>query len=127
MFDDTSFLKKRGTSLCFGLLVAFAIFLAAIPVQSQDKKQTQRSGDQTDVIKVTSNLVNLDVIVKDKKGKAITDLKPEDFTITENGVRQKIEFFDSALVGAEVPDETPVVTSAPVPRQPGSLPRNIIA
>jgi len=39
------------------------------------------------------------VIVKDKKGKAITDLKPEDFTVSENGVAQKIEFFDSTLTG----------------------------
>ena len=129
MFDDTSFLKKRGTSLCFGLLVAFAIFLAAIPVQSQDKKQTQRSGDQTDVIKVTSNLVNLDVIVKDKKGKAVTDLKAEDFTVSENGVPQHIEFFDSTLTsenGAGRP-ATAIVSTQPKPVNPIGLPRNIIA
>jgi len=29
------------------------------------------------------------VIVKDKKGKAITDLKPEDFTVLKNGVPQE--------------------------------------
>src|SRR5882724_7258004 len=129
MFDDTSFLKKRGPSLCFGLLVAFAIFLAAIPVQSQDKKQTQRSGDQTDVIKVTSNLVNLDVIVKDKKGKAVTDLKAEDFTVSENGVPQHIEFFDSTLTsenGAGRP-ATAIVSTQPKPVNPLGLPRNIIA
>ena len=38
-----------------------------------------------DVVKVKSNLVNIDVIVKDKKGKYVSDLKPEDFVITENG------------------------------------------
>src|ERR1700682_1764608 len=90
-------LKKRGTSLCLNLLVTAAIFLAAIPVQSQDKKETKKSADDEDVIKVSSNLVNLDVIVKDKKGKPITDLRPEDFTVSENGVPQKIEFFDATL------------------------------
>jgi VWFA-related protein len=122
-------LYKRGTSICFDLLVASAILLAAIPVQSQDKKQTQRSGDQTEVIKVTSNLVNLDVIVKDKKGKAVTDLKAEDFTVSENGVPQHIEFFDSTLTsenGAGRP-ATAIVSTQPKPVNPTGLPRNIIA
>jgi hypothetical protein len=54
-------------------------------------------GQDDDVVKVKSNLVNIDVIVKDKKGKYVSDLKAEDFTITENGVAQKIEFFDAPL------------------------------
>ena len=74
-------------------------FLANIPAQSQDKKQTKSPED--DVVKINSNLVSLDVIVKDKKGKAITDLKPEDFTISENGVPQRIQFFDSTLTGGK--------------------------
>ena len=45
----------------------------------------QKTQDE-DVVKVKSNLVNIDVIVKDKKGKYVSDLKAEDFTITENGV-----------------------------------------
>src|SRR6266850_6390312 len=96
-----SVLRKRWTGACLSLLVTLAVFLAAIAVQSQDKKQT-KSADDDDVIKVTSNLVSLDVIVKDKKGKAVTDLKPEDFTVTENGVPQKIEFFDSTLSSENV-------------------------
>src|SRR6266403_4451679 len=127
MSDCKCYLRGTLMGLLLTVLMVSLLGLSSLPAQSQEKKETKKSAEQDDVIKVTSNLVNLDVIVKDKKGKAITDLKPEDFTITENGVRQKIEFFDSALVGAEVPDETPVVTSAPVPRQPSSLPRNIIA
>src|SRR6266853_5719270 len=93
-----SLLSKRWTGAFLSLLVTVAVFLAAIPAQSQDKKQTR---DDDDVIKVTSNLVSLDVIVKNKKGKAVTDLKPEDFTVSENGVPQKIEFFDSTLTGGK--------------------------
>src|ERR1044071_6275694 len=64
--------------------------------------------EQEDVVKVKSNLVNIDVIVKDKKGKYISDLKPEDFTITEDGQTQKIEFFDAPVVRSETrkPGET---------------------
>src|SRR5437879_7259616 len=126
MHQPNSFLKKHSTGIRLSLLVTWAVFLAAIPLHSQDKKQT----DDQDVIKVTSNLVSLDVIVKDKKGKPVTDLKAEDFTVTENGVPQKIEFFDSTLTSAvEVSQSTNAVASTePNPRTtPSGFPRNIIA
>src|SRR5712692_11806374 len=128
MHHHNSFLKNRRTSLCFALLVTSAILLAVIPVQSQDKKQTKSSSADDDVIKVTSNLVSLDVIVKDKKGKAITDLKPEDFTVFENGVPQKIQFFDSTLTsGSEAGQSTAATGSTePKPRTLTGFPRNII-
>ena len=69
----------------------FLLLLFAFEVQAQE-----------DVVKTKSNLVNIDVIVKDKKGKYVSDLKPEDFTITENGQPQKIEFFDAPLSLIEV-------------------------
>src|SRR6266850_2116472 len=82
------------------LLFIFTMFLFLVPAQSQEKKEAKKSAEQDDVVKVTSNLVSLDVIVKDKKGKAVTDLKAEDFSVSENGVPQKIEFFDSTLSGS---------------------------
>src|SRR6267143_5831176 len=110
MHHHNSFLKQRWMTACLRLLVTSAVFLAAIPVQPQDKKQTKSADD--DVIKVTSNLVSLDVIVKDKKGKAITDLKPEDFTVFENGLPQKIQFFDSTLTsGTEAAQPTTTTDS----------------
>src|SRR6476659_11272934 len=70
--------------------------------------------EQEDVVKVKSNLVNIDVIVKDKKGKYISDLKAEDFTITEDGKSQKIEFFDAPVARTETrkPGES-TVTALP--------------
>src|SRR6266481_5238856 len=91
-------LKIRRLKGFLSLLVLIAFLLAAIPGHSQDKKPNK--SDDQDVIKVTSNLVSLDVIVKDKKGKPVTDLKAEDFTVSENGVPQKIAFFDSTLSGS---------------------------
>src|SRR5712691_2059808 len=78
------------------MLLSVMLCVWVAPAQSQENKQTKKP-DEDEVIRVTSNLVSLDVIVKDKKGKAITDLKPEDFAVSENGVPQKIEFFDSTL------------------------------
>jgi VWFA-related protein len=127
MRQQNSLLRKRWTGACLSLLVTYAVLLAAIPSQSQDKKQTR---DDDDVIKVTSNLVSLDVIVKDKKGKPLTDLKPEDFTVSENGIPQKIEFFDSTLtsgVESAQPTNGADSTPQPPPRATNGLPRNIIA
>src|SRR5437660_1099954 len=111
------------------MLVTIMLCVLVVLVQSQEKKETKKSADDDDVIKVTSNLVSLDVIVKDKKGKAITDLKPEDFTISENGVPQKVEFFDSTLTsGSEARQTTTaIVSTQPQVRAPTSFPRNIIA
>jgi VWFA-related protein len=129
MHQHNSLLKQRWTGGCLSFLVTAAVLLAAVPSQSQDKKQT-KSSDDDDVIKVTSNLVSLDVIVRDKKGKPLTDLKPEDFTVSENGVPQKIEFFDSTLtsgVESVQPTNGADSTPQPQPRAPNGLPRNIIA
>src|SRR5690242_9012967 len=81
---------------------------------------------EEDVVKVKSNLVNIDVIVKDKKGKYISDLKPEDFTIIENGVAQKIEFFDAPLMRNEIKTTTPAASEAAT-TPPSNAPRNYVA
>src|SRR5438874_8040293 len=111
------------------MLVTIMLCVLVVLAQSQEKKETKKSADDDDVIKVTSNLVSLDVIVKDKKGKAITDLKPEDFTVYENGVPQKIEFFDSTLTtGSEAGQPTAtIVPPQPKPPTATGFPRNIIA
>jgi VWFA-related protein len=127
-----SFLRKRWSGACLSFLVMSAVFLAAVPIQSQDKKEPNSSPDQDDVIRVTANLVNVDVMVKDKKGKPVTDLKAEDFILFENGVRQKLEFFDSTLTGGnnrQTPASIPLSKEPALrePAGPNSLPRNIIS
>src|SRR5437764_4333820 len=126
MHHQTTLIKNRSTGMWLKLLVTCAVFLAAIPIHSQDKKPNK--SDDQDVIKVTSNLVSLDVIVKDKKGKPVTDLKAEDFAVFENGVPQKVEFFDSTLTSLGVTGQSDAVASTEQkPRAPAGFPRNIIA
>ena len=52
-----------------------------------------RAQEQDEVIRVRSNEVRLDVVVKDKKGRPIKDLKDTDFEVLEDGVPQKVESF----------------------------------
>jgi len=132
MPDFNFWLRERLTNPFLNLIVVSVLCLWVVPAHSQEKQEAKKSADQDDVIKITSNLVSLDVIVKDKKGKAVTDLKAEDFTVYENGVPQKIEFFDSTLSGSgdsaapAKPGETTIVSTKPTGHPPNRLPRNII-
>ncbi|MBA2339826.1 MAG: VWA domain-containing protein, partial [Pyrinomonadaceae bacterium] len=49
-----------------------------------------------DVVRVESNLVQLNVGVVDRKGNAVTDLSTNDFVVYEDGVRQTITSFEPA-------------------------------
>ena len=126
-----SLLIQRGTRPCFNLLLSFTLFFAAMPFHAQDKKDSKQNADEQDVIRVSSNLVNFEVMVRDKKGKAITDLKAEDFVLSENGVPQTISFFESTLSSSSSRTSEPVKPAA-IPlttekRASNGFPRNIIS
>ena len=46
-----------------------------------------------EVVKISTNLIRIDVSVTDAKGKPVTDLKQNEFEIFENGEKQKITSF----------------------------------
>ncbi len=46
-----------------------------------------------DAIRIETRLVNLNVKAMDRAGQPLTSLKPEDFTIYEDGVRQEVSHF----------------------------------
>jgi VWFA-related protein len=95
-----------------------SLMLLPLTAQAQNPPRPQ---DEDDVVKIKSTLVNIDVIVKDKKGKYISDLKAEDFTISENGQPQKIEFFDGPLSGSPIVAEATNTTTTTAPRNYVSL------
>jgi len=49
--------------------------------------------DDDDVVKISTTLIQVDVSVTGKDGKVVTDLKPGDFEIYENGKKQEITNF----------------------------------
>src|SRR5689334_22683026 len=70
---------------CIGVLSTFAI---------------GQNTDEEDVVKITSKLVQLDVVVTDAKGNQVTDLKASDFTMLQDGKRQNISGFSYVPVGS---------------------------
>jgi VWFA-related protein len=60
-----------------------------LPVFAQGPQRPATGG----VIRITVNLVQVDAVVADSKGRQVTKLKPEDFEIIEDGVPQPITNF----------------------------------
>src|SRR5437868_6381909 len=78
------------------LNVSFSLLAQDAPQSqpSQAPQQTQQPQQPQYRVRVTSELVLVNVVVRDKKGNLIRDLKKEDFTLTEDGKRQAISTFD---------------------------------
>ena len=72
------------------ILIFSQIFL--LTGLSAQQKATQKP-DNMPTIRAEVNMISLPVVVTDRLGKRITDLKREDFQVFENGVRQEIAGF----------------------------------
>ncbi|MBX7171174.1 MAG: VWA domain-containing protein [Pyrinomonadaceae bacterium] len=69
----------------------FLFLLLLFTFSSFAQKPTPTPDD--DVVKISTTLIQLDVVVTDKNGKIINDLKQEDFEIYENGKKQDLSNF----------------------------------
>src|SRR5687767_12509476 len=67
------------------------------------------------------NFISVDVIVSDNKGNPILDLKPEEFSVSEDGKAQKIEQFSIVKIDpldqVEGPSNGPIRTQADEQRE----------
>src|SRR5437868_13598152 len=68
-----------------------AIACVAVAASVFGVSSQQKPADE--VIKVNTTLVSVPVIVSDHNGRYVPGLKPEDFAILQDGIRQKIDFF----------------------------------
>lgn len=94
------------------VLLAIALSLCVL---SRTGGQTPQGAD--DVIRVRSNEVRLDIVVKDKKGRPVKDLTANDFEVLEDGIVQKIGSF--RFVSREGPRD--------VKESPAAGERNVVA
>lgn len=61
----------------------------------QNQQPVTEEEDDGEIIKVETNLVTLPVSVLDRDGRFISNLGQRDFQIFDNGVQQKVEYFQS--------------------------------
>ena len=95
--------RRRCTSRLFGggLLQSLLLILSVVSLfslakaQSSAQAQNPNTSQASFTLKVNSDIVLTNVIVRDKKtGEVVTGLKPSDFTVLENGKPQHILTLD---------------------------------
>lgn len=89
---------------------ASAIFAATAVAQNTTSPAAKPTPD-TDVVRITSTLVQLDVSVTDKEGRPIKDLRPEEIHLFENGKERKLSGV-SFVPGAPPADNNEMKKSA---------------
>lgn len=91
-------------------VISVQLLTVAFPQQAPTGGPGQKpsSGDE-DVVRITTNLVQVDAVITDSQGKPVTDLKPEEVEIFEDGRKQKITNFSFTVL------DTPPSTAAPRP------------
>jgi len=105
IFAPTRFVDKA-----VAVLLMLVLLSAASPSQQPDSDYVFRTG---------SELVLVNVTVRDKSGNFVQGLKPENFTILEDNKPQKVVSFDvenvDAVPASDVAQAKPLPGSAPAP------------
>jgi VWFA-related protein len=81
----------RNLAFRMAITSALVLNLAADPLALSAEQSP--ADVPTITIRANTRLVVVDVVVTDKKGQPVAGLKPEDFTLEENGKKQKISVF----------------------------------
>jgi VWFA-related protein len=103
--------------------VLIALLLARVGAQQSGvltPSKTQAPQTPEEVVRITTNLVQIDAVVTDRRGQQIVDLRPEDFEIYEDGRLQEIKNFsyNSVEIGSTAPPtkgKSNDKTAAPLP------------
>ncbi len=107
-------------AMAFAFLVATFAQAQSPPAKNvapQNERSSGKSAQKLPVMRVNTRIVNVDVIVRDRRGNPVEDLKESDFKLYDNGQLQRIEFLDRFSDG---------VSASPSPEAlPAELPPNI--
>ncbi|HEY0170257.1 MAG TPA: VWA domain-containing protein, partial [Pyrinomonadaceae bacterium] len=90
---------------------------AAPPTMQTPPAERDVDADADDVVRITTNLVQLDAVVTDKQGRQVTDLKADEFEVLVDGKPQALTHFSYVSnVGATRP--AAAADAAPGPGAP---------
>ena len=95
-------------------------------LSAQDQSQTQPDAQSAYTLKVNSDLVLTNVVVRDKKtGEVVRGLKASDFQVLENGKPQSIISFDFQSVDQAAPLNEATINGKAPNNIMGSMNRNV--
>ncbi len=98
-------MKRLFTSL-------IVLLFAALGSAAQSQPQAANPEQSNTTLRSTAQEVLLDMVFRDKKGKAIRDVRPEEIHILEDGVEQNLASFH-LVEGANAEISVPGTTTAP--------------
>ena len=102
----------------FFYLSAAALLFSTLSTAQQPAALPTPPKDDEGVVKISTDLIQIDVTVTDKNGKVVTGLGPANFRVLENGEEQKISnltFVTKTVGGATVSGEQGGVISGQTP------------
>src|SRR5262245_61072607 len=82
------------------LVLTISLIMLNAPSLAQKPTPTKPAEPADDVIRVNTEVVQTDVTVVDKKGRAITGLKPEQFELRVDSRPQALNFFEEVVAGS---------------------------
>ena len=112
----------RNILLCSLISCLFLVHAVGQQTPSSKPKQPEPPReDEPEVVRITTNLVQVDAVVT-KDGKQVTDLRPEDFELSEDGRPQSITNFSYVSNLPAVPSQLTVASSTPKDKTTPVLP-----
>ena len=104
-----------------------ALFLALALGGPSQAQQTPEKAPSPPTFRVDTGVVMLDVIVRDKKGRLVRDLRSEEIQVFEDGARQEITAVRFVETGREpVPAAAPGAPAAPAAAAPEAKQINLV-
>lgn len=115
---------KTKSSLAFVLLLSLVVNIlgqtpAPRPAPTPQEQQDKSADDE--VVRITTNLVQVDVTVTDKKGQPVTDLRADEIEIQEDGRPQKITNFSYVSLESAAKGQ-PIATAPPLDKNGPPVP-----
>jgi Ca-activated chloride channel homolog len=83
----------RSRNLRYSCTILFSVLILLPGLSAGQKPKTTADDDARVTIRADVDMVSLPVVVTNRMGKRITDLKQEDFQVFENGIQQEIAGF----------------------------------
>lgn len=112
------------TSKLSGLILSL---MFCCPNQGQERTAATLPPGEEEVVVISTNLVQVDVVITDREGRHVTDLKPGDFEIYENKKKQQITNFSYIATGGQPSDPSSGKTDAQPANPPSSQMRRTLA
>src|SRR5438445_6891979 len=114
-------IAKKARAVLTAVLLVLNVSLSAFAQSAPQAPQSQPAQQSQYRVRVTSELVLVNVVVRDKKGNLVRDLKREDFTLLEDGKKQAISTFDFENVDDVIPAGAAEATVSGTAASPGLL------